>query len=139
VPAPAPHAAPAAQRRAKAVPTPATSLAVLMRRGQLASVGGALSRSTFACADEPRPRAGLTSTTLASLLGRSVSRGVTIRTFDAGAPPELAVAAAGLGITSRTAPRAHVAYLPRAGTRPPSLVVVREAGADPEVRVVERR
>jgi hypothetical protein len=139
VPPAAPHAAPTARRRAKAVPTPVTSLAVLMRRGQLASVGGALSRSTFACADEPRPRAGLTSTALAGLLGRRVAKGVTIRTFDAGAPPELAVAAAGLGFTGRTAPRAHVAYLPRAGPRPPSLVVVREAGAEPEVRVVERK
>ena len=64
---------------------------------------------------------------------------MTIRTFDAGAPPELAAAAHGLGFAARSAPRAHVAYLPRAGTRPPSLVVVREAGADPEVRVVERK
>jgi hypothetical protein len=110
-----------------------------MRRGQLASVGGALSRSTFACADEPRPRAGLTSTALAGLLGRTVGRGVTIRTFDAGAPEGMALAAQGLAFTARTAPRAHVAYLPRAGTRPPSLVVVREAGADPDVRMVERK
>jgi len=139
VSAAAPHAAPAARRGTKAVPTPATSLAVLMRRGQLASVGGALSRSTFACADEPRLRAGLTSAALAGLLGRKVARSVTIRTFDAGAPTELAVAAQGFGTSDRTTPRAHVAYLPRAGTRPPSLVVVREAGADPDVRVVERK
>ena len=68
-----------------------------------------------------------------------MARSVTIRTFDAGAPPELAVAAQGFGFSDRTTPRAHVAYLPRAGTRPPSLVVVREAGADPDVRVVERK
>jgi hypothetical protein len=123
----------------KSVPTPATSPAVLMRRGQLASVGAALFRSTFACADVPRRRAGLTATALATLLGRALPGRMTIRTFDAGTPAEPPAAAQAVAHNADVTPRAHVAYLPRAGTRPPSLVVVREAGAEPEVRVVERK
>jgi hypothetical protein len=64
---------------------------------------------------------------------------MTIRTFDAVKPAEPPPAAQAVVDTAGVTPRAHVAYVPRPGTRPPSLVVVREAGAEPEVRVVERK
>ena len=123
--------------RSKAVPTPATSAAVLLRRDQLASVGAALSGSTYACADAPRRRPGLSTQALAELLGRDVPDAVTIRTFEAVPPAEYLTTMR--ASAPRARPRAHVAYLPRAGARPPSLVVVREAGGAPEVRVVERK
>jgi hypothetical protein len=138
---PAAPALPGSRRVAapKSVPTPATSPVVLMRRGQLASIGAALARSTFACADLPRRRAGLTVAALAGLLGRALPGRTTIRTFDAETPSEPPPEAQAIVDTAGTSPRAHVAYVPRASTRPPSLVVVREAGAEPEVRVVERK
>ena len=123
---------------AKTVPTPPTSQAVLMRRHQLASVGTALSRSTYACGESPRRRPALSQRALADLLGGTVPAATTIRTFEAAAPPE-AHAMAARPAAARLTPRAHVAYLPRSGRRPPSLVVVREAGAEPDVRVVERK
>ena len=140
-PPPAAPALPGSRRVAapKSIPTPATSPVVLMRRGQLASIGAALARSTFACADLPRRRAGLTVTALAGLLGRALPGRTTIRTFDAETPSKPPPEAQAIVDTAGTAPRAHVAYVARAGIRPPSLVVVREAGAEPEVRVVERK
>jgi hypothetical protein len=133
-PAAVPFVLAAHKTSAKTVPTPATSAAVLMRRTQLASVGAALSHSTYACADTPRRRAGLSAQALRDLLGRGVPDATTIRTFEA-TPPAAHAAMHHV----RLAPRAHVAYLPRSGRRPPSLVVVREAGAEPLVRVLERK
>ncbi len=137
----APKRPPQTTRRGDSVPTPATSQSVLIRRGLLESTGAALSRSTYACADAPRRRAGLTAGGLADLLGRQVPDAVTIRTFDAGRrrPARRSAAARAVAHAARVTPRAHVAYLPRRGTRPPSLVVVREAGAAPDVPVVERK
>jgi hypothetical protein len=124
--------------KAKTVPTPPTSQAVLMRRHQLASVGAALTRSTYACAETARRRATLGRDTLAGLLGGTVPAATTIRTFEA-TPPQAHAITAHPSTAARLAPRAHVAYLPRSGRRPPSLVVVREAGAEPDVRIVERK
>jgi hypothetical protein len=124
--------------KAKSVPTPPTSPAVLIRRHQLASVGAALTRSTYACAEAPRRRAALSQQALTDLLGRTVPATTTVRTFEAAPPPEAHPAMAHSG-AARLAPRAHIAYLPRSGRRPPALVVVREAGAEPDVRVLERK
>ena len=124
---------------AKTVRTPEISAAALLRRDQLASVGAALSRSTYACADAPSRRPGLSTQALGALLGRAVPDAVTIRTFVAAARDDYPTAMRAFTRTARGTPRAHVAYLRRAGSRPPSLVVVRDAGGAPDLRIVERR
>ncbi len=112
-----------------AVASPRPSAAVLIRRNQFGTIGAALARSTFACADAPVRRATLTRRGFAGLVGTALPENVQVRTFVASAP----------GQSPRLAPRAHVAYVARRGDRPPRLIVVREAGAEPEVRVLERR
>jgi hypothetical protein len=110
---------------------PKSGAAVLNRRAQLDAVGKALSRTTFACHDEPRPRAGITRNRLAELLARPVPERVSVRTFDASSRH-----AEGAG----TMPRAHVAFVPPQGRRPGTLVVVRDPGdGTPEVREVVNR
>jgi hypothetical protein len=127
-------------RRSATVATPPTSAAVVIRRNQLGTIGAALARSTFACANAPVRRATLTAGALADLVGAALPEGVRVRTFLASAPSQ-SDARAGMAFahSARIAPRAHVAYVARRGGRPPSLIVVREAGAAPEVRVLERR
>lgn len=125
-------AAPKSFARRTITAAPASG-AVSLRRAQLASVGAALARSTFATSDRPQTRRGMRTHELAELVGRRVPDETMIRTF------RTHPAAGQAARSAEMAPRAHVAYLQRRGTHPPSLVVVRDVGGEPDVHVLERR
>lgn len=109
---------------------PKSASALLNRRAQLDAVGKALTRSTFACHDEPRARAALPRNRLAELIARPVSTHVTVRTFDTSSPHA----------DGGAKPRAHVAFVPPQGRRAGTLVVVRDHGDGiSEVREVVNR
>jgi hypothetical protein len=109
---------------------PKSAGAVLNRRAQLDAIGKALSRTTFACHDQPRARTALPRHRLAELISRPVPDAVTVRTFDASSPHA----------EGGAAPRAHVAFVPPQGRRAGTLVVVRDHGdGTPEVREVVNR
>ena len=122
-----------------AVPSPKSSQEVLLRRGQLATIGAGLKSSTYSCGDRPAARPALSVAALRRLLGRPVPPAAVIRTYAATAPSADATVPEAPRARARLTPRAHVTYLARRGSRPPSLVVVRDAGPDPDVRIVERR
>ena len=125
----------AAPKSRRMVAAPALTAEVNHRRAQFAAVGTTLATASLACTDRPRARSGLTPGALATLVGRDVPGAVTVRTFDTIGGVEPAAFA-----RSPARPRAHVAFLPGAGRRPRSLVVVREPGGGaPEVREVVPR
>ena len=121
-----------AVRRRTGVAPPNASSSTLARRLTMNAIGAALDQTTLSCTPNARPRAEITHSALAALIGREVPPATTIRTFGADR--------AGGSVAASTAPRAHVAFLPAIGRQAPTLVVVREQPAgDPEVRVVVRR
>lgn len=131
VAAPATPAVPKGRRRAVAAPQ--ASAAVTVRREVSRAVGDALQQTAMTCGDTARPRAALTRTTLATLLGRQVPSTVTIRTFDADR-------AVGFAAAAQRGPTAHVAFLPGRDRRGDTIVVVREQpDGQREIRTAVRR
>jgi Peptidase family C25 len=119
--------------RRHAVAAPHASAAVTARREMLTAIGDALQQTAVTCRDAARPRAAMTGTALAALLGREVPSEVTIRTFDADRTVRRA------GGTER-GPRAHVAFIPARDRRGDTLLVVREQpDGQREIRTAVRR